>query len=738
MDLWMNVEEVAKLEGLSERAVRKRLDKAAYSKCRQIHGANGGGDGGKIWQIHLSSLSPPAQAAAVRKKLGSQDQASPESPAPEKLLGILTYNRAKDSDRELAHIRQEILSAYLSATSGKRRIPQDEWCDLYNQGLIRTVKPDVFQQVPKVSVPSLHRWKIRAEQKGLGGLVRKREKKHPTLSMNETQQKWIIARIKNNPDIRPVRVQEFFLQEFGEAPHFSTVFRFMENWKRENEQLYEYLRDPSSWKNKYQVAIGDCAADVTRFCQRWEADSTPADIICSDGKRYAGIGMIDVFSRLPRVLITESSKSLGIAAVLRRGFIDFGIPEVLIKDHGQDYDSKHMQAVCSAFAIDTPWIPVKTPEAKPFIERFWGTISAGLFEELPGYCGHNVAQAQAIRERKKPKGEFCKRGAVVEVALSRDELQQAIDKWIELDYSQRAHEGLDGLRPAEMPARSPAPVRKIEDERVLDILLAPAIPRVIQKKGIEFDCGWYRSLDQGQYVGQKVLVRPDLTDASRVYVFDRHNKYLFTAADKNLDGLTPIEIATAKKRQKKAIRAAARALGEVKTAIEDNSILGRLEGLGLSGKAIVPIIRTEEHDAPAVAQAKRAVADQVSISRPVSEEELAEQISRIESYQSPPDLDEERFRAQVEEIKRREAEMDRSEILPAAGNDQVSPAVLRFPVPPKRPIFKTSVDRYKWLIEQEASGVVLSGADEGFARGYEAGMDEATADYWRTYKAMLS
>lgn len=651
-----------------------------------------------------------------------------------KILGLLDYNRASEKDLELAHVWQEILGAYESATSPKnrrRRISQGEFCKLFNERRIRVLAPDVYTHVKKVSVPTLWRAQRDFEEKGIGGLLRKREKERGPVSLTEEQQDHIIVLIKDNPDVRAMAVHQFLQDLFGsEVPHFTTIFRFMEKWKSKNAQLFEYLRDPKAWKNKYQLAIGSRSENVARFCQVWEMDSTPADIQCTDG-RYTGIGLIDVFSRLPMVLITDHSKSMGIAAVMRRGMIEQGVPETIIKDHGKDYDSKHIEAVCASFDIGTPWIPIRAPEYKPHIERFFGTLATGLWENLPGYIGHNVAQRQAIRNRERARAEFVKLfmtpGAVVKIDMTRDELQAAVDKWIRFDYAQRPHKGLDGRRPAEMPGLSESQVERAPDERVLDILLAPAESRTVQKKGIEYGTGWYRSLDMGLHVGTRVLVRPDLTDASRIFVFNLKFDFLFTAIDKNLDGLTPIQIATARKQQQKAVKNSVKALGELKTAISKNSMLNRLEKLEQNGRNIAPLIRTEEIDNPAVQGAMRAIEDQLQIVRTVTDEQLNEEVEQITGYKAPNTCDEEGLKTEITELERRISE----------GESGSTPIQFPFRSDAKNH-FEWSVDRYEQCIRVEADGGKLSREDYEFARGFEAGMDAYTAEYWRLIKETMS
>jgi|GEM_PF-1926737 len=785
-DVWLGLVEAARLEGVSRRAMEKRLKNGCYTRMLQVKSSKG--QGGKEWQIHLSCLSAPAQVAYLRDvvdaaEVGGVDdmdvmlgvaapaeiaQAPTTVSLEQRALGLLDYYRADEKDRSLAKIRKEILDAYEKATSRKRgkktkqaRMTQGEFCELYNQQKILALSEDVYRRVKKISVPTLNRWKGNNTFRGLGGLVRKKvdaeDKESLSRALTEEQQSFIVALIRENPIIRPVRVFEYLKDKYRKLEniklaHPSAVYRFMERWIKANEQEYAYLVDPGKWKNNYQLALGDKAEGVERFCQRWEADSTPADIICKDG-RHTGIGAIDIFSRLPVVLITETSKSLGIAAVMRRGMIELGIPEELVKDHGQDYDSDHIKAVCLAFGIKTPWIPIRTPEAKPFIERFWRTLATGLFEELPGFCGHNVAERQAIRNRAAARAEFIKAfmtpGATVQVNLTRSELQAVIDKWIKFDYAQRPHAGLGGAIPAERPAQSPTPVRRISDERVLDILLAPAIERTVQKKGIELERGRYIALEMDMHVGKKVQCRLDLTDASRIHVFDFKNRYLFTAVDRTLAGFTPEQLAKARTDHARKIKAAVNAIKKVDQSIAENPMMERLIELERTGEKVTPIIRTEEYDHPAIAEAKRAVADRMKIWRELSEEEQAEGVARATAKPvEEPESDEERarFDAQVEEVVRRSREIDNEPFSPrrhtknfeGTRRDEGEGPIGGRIFDSKRPFFRYSVDRYRWCLERKAEGWLLVDEDCTFMADFESKMDEGAREYWSVAREMFA
>ncbi len=155
-DVWLGLVEAARLEGMSRKAIEKRLKNGAYRNVRQVTAQRGGGNAGKEWQIHLHCLSPLAQAAYARRHGGTRedivialpsDRSNELVPVDRRALGLHAYNMAGEKQRELAHIRKEILDAFDAATSRKRkegkRLTQEEFCALYNEGRILSLKADV-------------------------------------------------------------------------------------------------------------------------------------------------------------------------------------------------------------------------------------------------------------------------------------------------------------------------------------------------------------------------------------------------------------------------------------------------------------------------------------------------------------------------------------------------------------------------------------------------------------------
>ena len=119
-----------------------------------------------------------------------------------------------------------------------------------------------------------------------------------------------------------------------------------------------------------------------------------------------------------------------------------------VRDEGKDYTSRHVLGVLADLEIEHRPCPPYTPESKPFVERFLGTLTRDLFATLPGFTGHDVAQAQALRARK---GFAARRGeddtVIYGAELTAEALQERCDSWCDAVYGRRPHSGFGGASP---------------------------------------------------------------------------------------------------------------------------------------------------------------------------------------------------------------------------------------------------------------------------------------------------
>jgi hypothetical protein len=525
---------------------------------------------------------------------------------------ISQWNEAQSWRKREAEARLEILMAwnkFPKKGSGRKQAAvrfANEYA-IHNNNI--GVTPGTFQRIKSISRASLYNYHNAYRKYGLVGLL-PRGKGKPGGVWTQEIEGYMQGLIGNNPDIRAIRLWDYIQNKFAgpgvSIPSKKTVRTKLRKWKKENQSAYAFAQNPDGWRSGFQLALGDASESAKYFTHMVELDSSPADVLCSDGKRNVVIGAIDRFSRKAKVLIAPTSKSTAIANLLRLIFLDWGLIDVGISDNGPEYISIDTKVICDSLGISLePTLPF-SPELKSFIERFFGSLAVGLFEELPDFIGHNQAQRKAIESRKSFAERFMQKGEVIEVGLTNPELQRYCDMWIENIYHQRTHSSL-GKSPEEKAAESTKPTRKIEDPRILDLLLAPVGYPTVQKQGIQYRNSFYIAPELGDFVRQKVEIRVDLQDAGRVFVFEKDTReFICIAEDASISGLTVAEINEARNRQKKKVRQEVRALKALAKQV-GNPMAELLESKRSAPGQIRAFHRTEEATSPMIEEARKAI-----------------------------------------------------------------------------------------------------------------------------------
>jgi putative transposase len=312
------------------------------------------------------------------------------------------------------------------------------------------------------------------------------------------------------------------------------VFRFQQSWIAEHRDLYLQATNPDAWKNQSMLAFGSRSADVTALNGRWEMDATPADwlLLDEDGKkrRYTVSVIVDVWSRRLLVVVSRTPKTVTHCLALRAALLAWGVPSEIVTDNGQDYQSEHFKRALLALGITHVSTDPFSPEQKPHVERAIKTLNHSILELLPAFAGHSVADRKAIEARESFARRLAKRGEVVDfadaAALTGEALQTTVNQWLAGIYEQRAHGALAGLSPFAKAASWGGEVRRIADERALDLLLArPAGggARTLQKKGIAIDGTWFVAPELATIEMGSPLEIYETPDLGRVVVYYRKN-----------------------------------------------------------------------------------------------------------------------------------------------------------------------------------------------------------------------
>jgi transposase InsO family protein len=398
------------------------------------------------------------------------------------------------------------------------------------------------------------------------------------------------------------------------APSERACQRWLADWKRKNKRDFAFLESPDAHKGKFRPAFGKADEGVTRLNQRWEFDATKADIMLADGLRYTIVAFIDVFSRRAMMRVHRTSSGPAVAALLRAGLIEYGVPEAVHTDNGSDFVSEHVQRVLARLEIEHWRATVGAPEQKPFIERFFKTFSHGLLKLLGGYVGHDVASRQKIESRKSFISRLFDRNSgarPIQASLTAEQLQAFCDDWC-AGYHNRPHDGIS-TTPALKALGWTGAVRRVDDMRALDVLLAPLAGgngrRTVTKKGIRVENGLFIAPQLGDLVGETVECRQDPADAGRIYVFDDLGRFVCIAEDPDRTGISREEIAEEARRQTKAARS--RNISTLKDKrrreLPDPDQLVRDIVARRAASSVITFPKTSErHDSPALQEAGRA------------------------------------------------------------------------------------------------------------------------------------
>ena len=568
MKAWLTPSELVGLPGLpgTERGLRKASDREGWH-WRKRQGRGGGRE------YHVSSLPQAARVEIARR--AAQAQIKVNEAVPVTGSGA-AYEALPATSQQRADAKLEILRAFeaFKAAGGLAYLSaRFAFAAAYNAGGIE-VEPWVRAAVRSTSGGTLQRWRSAARKSGaaaLGGRYGNR-KGSGLIDTDDAIHELVVGLMTTVPHTSAKHVMAALRARLGDSrplPSFRTVQRFMRQWRTENAVALTAVANPDAHRSRYLPAFGTADAEVVRLNQVWEMDSTPADVMLlgEEGRpeRHAVIGVVDVLSRRGKLLVARTSRASAIASLLRRAILDWGVPEVAKTDQGQDYVSRHMRRALIDLGIEQHLCPPFTPEGKPHIERFFGTVTRDLFELLPGYIGHDIAGRKSIESRKSFGARLGEDdGTAFRVDLTPDELQARCDTWCDSVYARAPHSGIGGRSPFEAAAAWRGAVRRVADERALDLLLAEAPGgdgyRVVGKKGIRLDSTHFIAGALGAWSGETVHVRYDPEDLGRIHVFDPEDgAFICTAEAPERTGIDRRAVAIEAKNQQRAVAKGARA-----------------------------------------------------------------------------------------------------------------------------------------------------------------------------------
>ncbi|CUV65202.1 putative Prophage Mu, DNA transposition protein A [Sulfurovum sp. enrichment culture clone C5] len=540
--MWVSVKEAAKELNISERAIRAACQRD--SKKYKYRMVDGHGGIGKVYEIWL------------------EDENKNENINITNVTNVT--NVTNDDDFELTHVLPKITDRHkreallkgkvcLLAIKRKNGLTLSKFIDKLGRE---------FDEI-RVNEINLKRWMReykRAVQQGLDGvdaLLDNRGRPTGIVALRD-EHKEMILNYMFRRDIRP-NLAEIYRRcclIHSDMPSIRTVERFVEGWKKDNRMMWDIMNNPDKARGVYMPAFGSASEAFKYRNAGWELDATVADVMCSDGKRWTIYALIDIYSRRVCVTMEKTTSSYGVSRNLREGMLKLGVPELIITDNGKDYVSNHIQDMCIRLSIGKKEVEPYSGHKKPHIERFFGTMTRGLFEGIEGFVGHNtkeradIVAGQSLERRHKAikewrakqySGESFSKAMLkkenaelfVSVPVSSEKLKELIDEWIISYENQKVHRGIK-MTPMAKWNEDIGDVRAIRDMRGLDLLMGESLERVVSKDGIKISrdgiVAIYAHSKLALYVGEKVKVILD-DSLSKVYIYTLGGKFVCEAED---------------------------------------------------------------------------------------------------------------------------------------------------------------------------------------------------------------
>jgi len=504
----------------------------------------------QAWEIDQATDEAAAILHAEKDERLAREEAARNARA-EALRNVVQGRSSREED--LAAARAWLVTGMLAFQEERGigiKAARYEFAKALQEGLVE--RPLwVEEAYPKVSDTSLYRWETEYRKGGVEALEpRYRNGSVPEMDRHPEVGEYAIGLMLKAPDVSAIRLHEMVQAKFGaRVPGVSSFQRYLKDWKQANQEQFQLAMNPDKYRSKYMPAVGSLSEDVKALNDLWEADATPVDLIfVGDRKRYMLCCLVDVYSDRRMWRLVEHAGARDQVLLLMDAINAWGLPARLKTDNGKDYTAKDVDSALLRLGIEHKLCPPFRGDRKPHVERGFRTFLHDLVPALPGFCGHNVAQAQDIRARQSFADRLFKRSKdnmdPLETGVTREEFEAFLTTWQRADElrvrGDKSHiEGKSPRQRVDEWAADPLNhVRRI-DPTILAYLLLPSLEKTVQKKGIQHLGRWFAAPSVA--VGLRVEIR-ETDDVGRLLVF-QGERFLALAECADITGISKEDLA---------------------------------------------------------------------------------------------------------------------------------------------------------------------------------------------------
>lgn len=566
LDEWLTVKQAGQLSGIPERTIKYRCKKKKYV-TRQVRK-----NGGLQYEILLSSLPPDAirqymeQAGLVKEKTAMEVAVRRQE--------FLERGEVANWQRDVAVRRHAIVKDYVVFVSGAHRGSvldrKQEFCRLYNERLL-SFPTEFYSTIKKISYQTVDRWvkmldAANGDTFALAPLYG--TSKGKTKVSDEEAKLLKMAILAPNKSIdQSVRDMMRALEIEGKVPHASaaTYERYILNWRKNNHHLWVLMREGIKAMNDKLLPYLEREREVVEV----------GDIVVADGHTF-NFDIINPFTgrpvRMTLVLVydfksnmplgweisrAENTRSIAMAyyrAIRALGFV----PRVFYLDNGRAFRGKYFSKTSDLSKTELPGLFERlepfgymgTTYAMPYhgqsktIERFFGILHEFEMKQ-ESYRGNSIEnKVPRLLRNEKLHQDWHNRLTGGSCPTVTDVHFRLID-WFK-EYSETVSgkdSALKGARPIDVFKESLERLqrskgfegRMVKDEEARFLMMEHKTS-ALYRNGIRlFGHHYWNEKLFGYERGRKAfVVRYDLMDTSRIWVFDESGKTMICEAESNV------------------------------------------------------------------------------------------------------------------------------------------------------------------------------------------------------------
>ena len=407
---WVTVNELARIQGVTPRAIRKGVANNKYV-VRQVNGTRG-----LKYEIFVPALNETTQNLIDFEKSKYEIEKNRE-PVLRKTSIIPTHAQ------QIALARYDLVNLwvdYKRISKNKTQAGKD-FIDIYNDGKVYS---HLFNILGKVSIGTIYRWhkviKNNDDYKNLVPNYNYGEKEpNPKLTHEEELVFKSLLLTPNKTNIgKATKLTKYILKKKGlESPTCERNFRrYAEHFKRNHYDEWVLAREgQKALRDKVQPYI-------TRDISKLEV----GDVLVADGHRLS-IQCLNPFTGRPcrptligyldwkstalvgyEIMLEENTQA--ISSALRNSIINLGkIPKICYQDNGKAFRAKFFTGDFHECGINGLFnkLDITAVFAQPYnarakvIERFFRELQDGFERLLPSFVGSSIVDKPAYMKRNE-------------------------------------------------------------------------------------------------------------------------------------------------------------------------------------------------------------------------------------------------------------------------------------------------------------------------------------------------